>query len=42
MFRAVERVGQITGCIENSDEEAELIRLVTALEEWLAANPYVD
>ena len=42
VFRAVERVEQLTGCLEDTDEEAELRRLVTALEEWLIANPYRD
>ncbi|MGO4666547.1 hypothetical protein [Bosea sp. 2RAB26] len=40
VFRAVERVEQLTGCLEDTDEEAELRRLVAVLEEWLAANPY--
>lgn len=40
VFRAVERVEQLTGCLEDTDEERELRRLVDALDEWLIANPY--
>ncbi|TCR60919.1 hypothetical protein [Bosea sp. BK604] len=37
--RAVEHVQGLTGCIEDSAEENELIELVTALDEWLRHNP---
>ncbi|GAU86694.1 hypothetical protein [Bosea sp. BIWAKO-01] len=40
VFRAVERVEQLTGCLEDTPEEAELAGLVAALEDWLIANPY--
>lgn len=42
VFRAVERVEQLTGCLEDTPEEAELLSLVTTLEEWLIANPYQE
>ncbi|MGO4673005.1 hypothetical protein AB4Z40_08905 [Bosea sp. 2YAB26] len=42
VFRAVERVEQLTGCLEDTPEETELITLVTALEEWLVRNPYQE
>ncbi len=42
VFRAVERVEQLTGCLEETAEESELIRIVDALDDWLAANPYVE
>lgn len=42
VYRAVERVEQLTGCLEETPEEAELIALVTALEEWIVRNPYRD
>lgn len=40
VFRAVERVEQLTGCLEDTPEETELIGLHEALEAWLAVHPY--
>ena len=40
--RAIEHVQGLTGCLEDTPEEAELIRIVDALDDWLSDNPYLE
>lgn len=39
VWRAVERVEQLTGCLEDTPAEVELIQLVAALETWVWLHP---
>ncbi|GAU84709.1 hypothetical protein BIWAKO_04646 [Bosea sp. BIWAKO-01] len=36
VLRAVDRVQDLTGCLEDTPEEVELIQLVAALEMWVS------